>query len=67
MMNIQQAKELKQSLMWAGVVEELDKRIHFETTKLFSCLPEELSVLQASIQAYQRLKTLPDDIIDRES
>jgi hypothetical protein len=67
MMNADSAKELKSSLMWASVVEELDRKIHFELIKLRSCTPAELPLLQATIKCYESLKNLPDDVIDRES
>lgn len=65
-MNIEQAKELKSSLLWNGIVEELDKKVAFETTKILTCTPEELPVLQATILCYQALTRLPADVIDRE-
>jgi len=67
MMNIQTAKELKSSLLWGGVVEELDKKITFELTKLRTCNVDELPLIQAKIQSYESIKNLPDDVIDRES
>lgn len=66
MMTIEQAKELQQSLMWGGVVEELDKKIFHITEKLKTCTPEELKSLQFEINCYASLKRLPQDIIDRE-
>ena len=66
-MDIERAQELQQSLMWAGVVEELDRKIHFEIKKLRTCSPEELIKIQFSVACYESLKQLPQDIIDRES
>jgi len=66
MMDIQVAKELKSSLMWGGVIEEIDRKIYFESLKLRTCTPEELPVLQAKLAAYEALKKLPDDVIERE-
>ena len=65
-MNIEQAKQLKASLLWAGVVQELDKKIAFETTKLYTCTPDELPVIQATVLCYQALTRLPADVIERE-
>jgi len=67
MMDLKQAEDLKSSLIWAGVVEELDKKIHFETSKLRTCSPDDLRIIQIAIQCYESLKRLPDDIIERES
>ena len=65
-MDIEHAKELKSSLMWASIVEELDKRIHFESQKLRTCKLEDLLLIQANIGIWESLKRLPDDVIDRE-
>jgi len=65
-MDIQQAKELKSSLMWAGVVEEMDKKIVFEVAKLKAAKLEDIILIQATIRAYESLKKLPDDVIERE-
>jgi len=67
MMDLERAQELKSSLIWAGVVEEIDKKIHFEAQKLRTCTPEELPLVQAKLGIFESLKRLPDDIIDRES
>lgn len=66
MMNIEQARELQQSLMWGGVVEELDKKIFHIMQKLKTCTPEELKNLQFEINCYENLKRLPTDVIERE-
>jgi len=65
-MDLQQAKELQSSLMWASVVTELDKRIIYAVEKLKTCLPEDLSLLQWEISIYESLKRLPQDVIERE-
>lgn len=66
MMDLQQATELKASLMWGGVVEELDRKIFLLTNELMKCSSEELRDIQFTIKCYQSLKKLPDDIIERE-
>jgi len=65
-MNVEQAKELQQSLLWKGIVEELDKKIVYETTKLHTCTAEELPLIQGMIQCYMTMTRLPQDVIDRE-
>lgn len=67
MLDLEKAKELQSSLMWGGVVEELDKKIFHITQKLKTCTPEELKTLQFEINCYENLKRLPSDIVDRES
>lgn len=66
-MNLNQAKELQQSLLWSGVVEEMDKHVAFETAKLYKCTPEELPIIQAKVMCYQTLTRLPADVIERET
>ena len=66
-MDASQAKELQQSLLWTGVVEELDKKVAFATTKILTCTPEELPVLQATVLCYQALTRLPQDVVERET
>ena len=61
------AKEMKSSFLWAETVEEIDKKLHYETQRLRTCKPEELLLIQAKIQVYESIKRLPDDVIDRES
>jgi hypothetical protein len=67
MMDLERAKELQSSLMWASVVEELDRKIHFEMSKLRTCQPEELAKIQLMINCFESLKSLPQDVVDRES
>ena len=66
-MDIKQAEDMKSSLIWSAIVNELELKIWYETQKLRSCQPEELKDIQSKIQAYESLKNLPDDIIDRLS
>lgn len=65
-MNVDQAMELKSSLLWTGIVEELDRKVEFETLKLLTCKPEDLPVIQATVLCYQALTRLPADVIERE-
>jgi len=65
-MDIARAQELKSSLIWSSVVEEMDKKIHYENMKFRTCSAGELSLIQARISIWESLKRLPDDVIDRE-
>lgn len=67
MMNIERARELKNSILWGDVVEEINKKIFHVTETLKTCKPEELLEKQHTIQALESIKRLPDDVIDRES
>jgi len=64
---VKQAEDMKSSLIWSTIVNELERKIYYETQKLRTCSPEELRDIQAKIQAFESLKNLPQDIIDRES
>ena len=64
---IKQAEDMKSSLIWSTIVNELERKIWYETQKLRTCQPEELRDIQCKIQAFESLKNLPADIIDRES
>ena len=66
-MNVEQAMELKQSLLWQEIVKELDRKIEYETVKLLTCKPEDLPVIQATVLCYQALTRLPADVMERES
>ena len=67
MMDIERAKEMKNSLLWAGIVEELDLRIHCESQKFRTCKAEDLKLIQARIGIFEEVKRIPDDVIDRQS
>ena len=66
MMNLERARELKSSLLWADVMEELDKEVFHLTQKLQTCAPEQLRDLQGEIRITRALKNLPERIIARE-
>ncbi len=66
-MTPEQARELQNSLLWRAIVDELDKKVVYETIKLRSCTAEDLPVIQATIQCYMALTRLPADVIDGES
>jgi len=66
-MDIQKAEDMRASPIWATAVEELNRKINYESKKLLTCSPEELRDIQTKISCYESLKNLPADIIDRES
>ena len=65
-MDIDRAQELKSSIIWSSVVEEMDKKIHWEIQKFRTCSAAELPLIQARVDIWETLKRLPDDVIDRE-
>ena len=66
-MNAEQAVELRQSILWTRLIEEIDKRVEFESLKLKTCKPEDLLLIQARVSVWEALTRLPGDIIERES
>lgn len=65
MMDIESARELRQSALWTKVCEEIDSWIRAEELKLRQCTAEELPILQVRLQAFEQVKTLPDVVIER--
>jgi len=66
-MDMQEAKDLKSSMLWQRLEEEIDKKILYESMKLRSCSPDELGVIQACIKGLESAKRIPDNIIESES
>ena len=66
MMNYEKAVELRQSEHWAAICNELDYQIDSLKNKLMLCVPEQLTELQTEIRTLQKIKRLPDDVVDRE-
>jgi hypothetical protein len=66
-MTIEQAKELKQSVLFSMLCDEIRDRIEKLRTKLEDC-PQgtPMTLIQAKIATYRELLTLPQDVIDRE-
>jgi hypothetical protein len=65
-MDVQSARELQNSVLWTGLVEELDRLIAFNVQKLKTCSPEDLKFIQYEIGVYESLKNIPQFVIDRE-
>lgn len=66
MLNPEEWKTLKESY-WPGVIEELNMYIKDAETKLRVCKPEELRSHQELIKAFETMKQLPDNAIERLS
>ena len=65
-MEYEQAQDLNSSPMWASVTREIDSWIEMEKRKLCNCSLEQLSSIQVTIRAYERMKALPNIIKERE-
>ena len=66
MMNLERANELKNNLLWAEIVGELDHRIFLVGKKFQNCTAEQLPLLQNEVKILESIKRLPEDIINRE-
>ena len=67
MMNLEQAQECRNSVIWKMVCDELDYRISAKINELKKCDAEELLIIQRDIRQLESLKKLPDDVVDRET
>ena len=65
-MSEEQAKEIRNSLIWEQVVGEIDYRIECATQRLRTCKEDELRNIQKAIQLWEEFKFLPDDCVSRE-
>ena len=63
----EQAKELGQLELWKAVQSEIDGLIAYEEKKFRTCRAEELEAIRQKIMAYESIKNLPQNIIDREA
>jgi len=66
-MDLKQAEDLKTNFLWHAILDEIQKKIYFETQKFLTCSSEELKEIQLKIFCYESLKNLPNDVIDRET
>jgi hypothetical protein len=64
--DIEKAKEIHSSVLWEQVCQEVDFRIKSLESKLRICSKEDLEKVQLEIQIWERVKTLPQDVIERE-
>ena len=65
-MDTEKAKAIRTSSNWEYIQQELDLWILSELQKTKNCLPEDLIRIQTTIGAFEKVKCLPDIIIDRE-
>lgn len=65
-MTPEQAKELHSSTLWEALCKEIDRRVTALAGKLRHCSKEELESLQMEIKVWESVKSLPQDVVDRE-
>jgi len=65
-MNYERAQEISSSQNWAAIVEELDLWIKSEESKLRHCIPDQLVPVQIAIHILEKVRNLPQIVIDRE-
>jgi len=66
-MTYEDAKELKQSRFWTMICEEIDNRIKDLHDSLVTIPPDKLVGVQQKLKNLAEFKTLPDDVMGRES
>ena len=66
MMTYEKALEIHSSDLWTHVVKELEHRIELELQTLRTAPLEKVSSIQQKISILEGLKSLPQDVIDRE-
>ena len=59
-------KEITTTEVWGVIVKEIDRRIRNSMESLTVCGPQDLIRIQASIKAYNELKTMPESVVSRE-
>jgi len=64
--DIEKAKEIHSSVLWEQVCSEIDVRLKALESRLRTCTPLELERLQLEIQVWEKVKRLPQDVIERE-
>jgi len=62
----EEAKELKQTLLWDVFCKELETMIETERGRLENASEERVKMIQERIRTLRNIKKLPQDIIDRE-
>ena len=67
MLNLEGAREINTSSIWAKIVDEIDYRIQCELNLLKSAPIEKVPYIQQKIATLESLKKLPQDVIERES
>ena len=66
MMTLDKAQEVRESLVWDNIVDEIDYRISAKLNTLRSCKQDELFLVQREIAVLEELRRLPEDVIERE-
>jgi hypothetical protein len=65
-MTSEQAKELKQTILWEGLCSEINLMVEGAKDHLVTCKPEDTPKFQERIKALRSIISLPQDVIDRE-
>ena len=63
----EEARDLKHHMLWDALCQEIDLKIEAVKDRLISCAPTELVKCQEEIKALKSLKSMPQDVIDRET
>lgn len=66
-MSVEKAQEIHSSVLWESVCAEIDNIIESLIYKLKTVPKDDLEAVQMEIRTWERVKRLPQDVIDRES
>lgn len=66
MMTEEQAKELRQSIVWGYLCDEIDYRIGTLLNRMKYAHKDELGDLQMEVRQAEKLKNIPAEVINRE-
>ena len=65
-MELDKAKEIHSSVLWEEVCKEIDVIVKAFEAELRTCSKDDLEKVQLKIQVWERVKRLPQDVIERE-
>ena len=59
--------EILKASYWEGPCEEIDLKIEMAFNELVNCTPDEVLKLQERIKTLREVKSIPEDVIERQS
>ncbi len=66
-MSVEKAQEIHSSVLWESVCAEIDNIVDNLIHRLKTVPKDDLEAIQMEIRTWERVKRLPQDVIDRES
>ncbi len=65
-MDIETAKRIRHGIDWPEILKELDLMVEADLARLKTCGPDKLESIQERIKTIEEIKSLPQNVIDRE-